>query len=251
MPRAALLIVLISYWLAGPSTAGEPVDMPPDGTLGVLVIPRASLRAEQTEPAEEELVSSVAETTGSLAPPSAAPASSPSADDLLCLHAPKGSVAPVPSPFDRWLVVVCSASGQALVPVAGSVWYAHGSREPISILALPPSSTQEAGAGPAAGPGPRYDIRFKAFYAIEATEERRLVAMRRLKLALGDAPMPLADHIYQIDAVSSVAGLHYNIFFYVRGAQPRMALACLDRCTQALLMDIAVTVPGKNSALAP
>jgi len=43
--------------------------------------------------------------------------------------------------------------------------------------------------------------------------------MRRLKLALGDAPMPLADHIYQIDAVSSVAGLHYNIFLLrARGA---------------------------------
>lgn len=248
MPRAALLIVLISCWLAGPSAAGEPVDMPPDGTLGVLVIPRASFQAEQ---AEAELASSVVETTGSLARPSASPISSPPADDLLCTHAPKGSLAPVPSPFDRWLVVVCAASGQALVPVEGSVWYAHGSREPISILAFPPSASTEGETGPSAGPGPRYDIRFKAFYAVEATEERRLVAMRRLKLALGGAPMPLADHIYQIDAVSSVAGLRYNIFFYLRGAQPRMALACLDQCTRALLIDIGTTASDMNAGLAP
>lgn len=217
--------------------------MPADGTLGVLVIPRKSSGDEPSR------MGSAPEVTGSLAHPPASPSSSPPTDDLLCTHAPKGSVAPVPAPFDRWLVVVCSVSGQALVPVAGAVWYAHGSREAVSILALPPSS--EGDPRPSADPGPRYDIRFKAFYAVEATEERRLVAMRRLKLALGGAPMPLADHIYQIDAVSSVAGLRYNIFFYLRGTQPRMALACLDQCTRALLVDIGTTASDMNAGLAP
>lgn len=210
MPRAALIFLLILTTFAGPAAAEGPDDMPLDGSV-------ADART-YAAPAASRSNAAAALT-----------------DDFLCAHAPQGTVAPVPAPFDRWLVVVCTVEGQALVPVEGTAWYAYGSRDLVSILALPPGTPAPARQGP----GPRYDIRFAAFYAIEATEERRAIALRRLKLALGGAPMPIADHVYQIDAVSSVPDLRYNIFFYVQGMKPRMALVCLDRCTRALLLDVA------------
>jgi hypothetical protein len=68
-------------------------------------------------------------------------------DDLLCANAPAGTVEKVPPPFDRWLVVVCAPQSQALVPVEGTIWFAHGSTEPVSILALPPAATAVPGSG--------------------------------------------------------------------------------------------------------
>jgi hypothetical protein len=211
MPRVALIFLLISTILAGPAVAEGPEDMPPDMSLAGGPDYAAPVAAQHSN------------------------AATASADDFLCVRAPQGTVVPVPPPFDRWLVVVCTAEGQALVPVEGSAWYAYGSRDLVSILALPPDTT----APERQGPGPRYDIRFAAFYAIEATEERRGIALRRLKLALAGATVPTVDHVYQIDAVSSVPDLRYNIFFYVQGKKPRMALVCLDRCTRALLLDVA------------
>lgn len=220
MPRAALIFLLISTLFAGPAAAEGPEDMPPD----VTVADAAAFAAPAALPRSDTKTAA--------------------ADDFLCLHAPQGTVASVPAPFDHWLVVVCTAEGQALVPVEGTAWYAYGSRDLVSILALPPGAPAPAQQGS----GPRYDIRFAAFYAIEATEERRAIALRRLDLALGAPAMPVPDHVYQIDAVSSVPGLRYNIFFYLQGRKPSMALVCLDRCTRALLLDVTTRSTTASAA---
>ncbi|HEY4345283.1 MAG TPA: hypothetical protein VGN05_13115 [Parvibaculum sp.] len=169
-------------------------------------------------------------------PDAAAP---PPADDLLCAHAPAGSVERVPAPFDHWLVLVCAPQSQALVPVEGTIWFSHGTAETVSILALPPDTmpipkTDEY--------DPRYNVRFKALYATEAKDGKRERALSLLETALAnDQPpqkAPKIDRIFQLDAVSSIYGMRYNIYFYVSGGRPRSAIACIDQCKQALLMDI-------------
>jgi hypothetical protein len=162
-----------------------------------------------------------------------------SGDDLLCAHAPTGSVQRVPAPFDHWLVLVCAPQSQALVPVEGTIWFSHGTADAVSILALPPGTmpiprTDEY--------DPRYGVRFKALYATEAKDGKRERALSLLETALAnDQPpqkAPKIDRIFQLDAVSSISDMRYNIYFYVSGGRPRSAIACIDQCRQVLLIDI-------------
>jgi hypothetical protein len=162
-----------------------------------------------------------------------------SGNDLLCANAPAGTVEKVPPPFDRWLVVVCAPQSQALVPVEGAIWFAHGTVEPVSILALPPAAT----AVPRSDDyNPGYGVRFKALYATEAKGAKRARAMKRLEAAMSkDEPpraMPQIDRVFQLDAVSIIYDMRYNIYFYVANKRPRAAIACIDECRQALFFDI-------------
>lgn len=181
-----------------------------------------------------------------LAWPSASQAA-PSGDDLLCDHAPVGAVEAVPAPFDRWLVLVCARQSQALVPIEGMMWFAHGATNPVSILALPPGTppiprTDEY--------DPSYSVRFTALFATQAKDQKRERALERLDAALAqDQPpqqMPKIDRVFQLDAVSSINETRYNIYFYVAGARPVIAIACLDGCRQALVFDILT--PAEASA---
>lgn len=161
--------------------------------------------------------------------------------DFLCARAPAGTTAPVPPPFDGWLVRVCASAGQALVPVDGQAWVAHGSADPVSILALVPGATPPGGAGF----DPRYDIRFTAFAGEEAKDARRARADALLAAATANGTQPPAyDAVWQLDAQSNIAppgkteAARYNIFFYVDGGEPRRMIACLDECRQALYLDV-------------
>ncbi len=169
------------------------------------------------------------------------------ADDLLCDHAPAGTVESVPAPFDHWLVLVCARQSQALVPIEGMMWFAHGTANPVSILALPPGTpsiphTDEY--------NPSYSVRFTAFFATQAKDQKRERALKRLDAALAqDEPpqkIPKIDRVFQLDAVSSINDTRYNIYFYVAGTRPLAAIACLDECKQALFFDILT--PAEASA---
>lgn len=176
------------------------------------------------------------EPTGSLGLPS-------STDDILCDRAPAGTVQPVPRPFDLWLVLICAPQSQALVPVEGMIWFAHGTVDPVSILALPPGATPVPKSDEY---DPRYGVRFKALYAAEAKDKKRERALKLLETALAAAPeakktppkMPGVDRVFQLDAVSIIYDMRYNIYFYIADKRPRAALACIDACSQALLIDV-------------
>jgi hypothetical protein len=66
--------------------------------------------------------------------------------------------------------------------------------------------------------------------------------MKRLEAAMSkDAPpskMPQIDRVFQLDAVSIIYDMRYNIYFYVANKRPRAAIACIDECRQALFFDI-------------
>lgn len=161
-------------------------------------------------------------------------ADTPADAAFLCLDAPKGMTVPVPSPFDRWMVRVCSAQGQALVPVMGEAWVAHGSSEAVSILALPPGRKPEPAS---ADFDPRYAYRFTRLAGGRLEDERRKQAASLLTAASGDKALP-AEEIWRLDAVSNIGKTVYNLFFYLRGGAPIHIIACLDRCGKALFLDV-------------
>ncbi len=172
------------------------------------------------------------------------------ADDLLCAHAPTGSVRPVPPPFNLWLVVVCAPQSQALVPVEGMAWFTHGTKNPVSILALPPGATPVPRS---AEYNPSYGVRFKSLFAAEVKGAKRDRIMdmldEQIKLsasALSSSstrpkPLPKVDHIFQLDAVSIIYDMRYNIYFYVAGARPVAGIVCVDQCSRSLFFDIVLT----------
>lgn len=172
-----------------------------------------------------------------------APAHAAAQEDLLCDRAPAGSVPAVPKPFNLWAVIVCSASGHALVPIEGMVWLAHGTAEPVSVLALPPAATPMSTK--TKDFDPRYGVRFTALYAAEAKGAKRDRALSHLKAALGTRPAPKLDRVFQLDALSSIYAMRYNIYFYLEGRRPRMALVCIDQCQEALPMDIMTAKEAK------
>lgn len=234
--RLAALMLAAAMCVAAPA-AGVPVwepgdplpDMEPDMTVEAPpAIPMARPGRAGPQPAQASQTERRPETT-------------PDAADFLCARAPEGTIVPVPPPFDGWLVRVCAAQGQALVPVSGEAWVAHGSADAISILALAPGATPPGGAGF----DPRYDIRFTAFAGEEATDARRARADALLAAATSNGARPPAyDTVWQLDAQSNIAlpseteGARYNLFFYVTGARPRHIIACLDECRQALYLDV-------------
>lgn len=157
------------------------------------------------------------------------------ADDLLCEHAPAGMVEKVPPPFNFWMVLVCAPQSQALVPVEGTIWFAHGTADPVSILALPPGTTPVPKTDDY---NPSYGVRFKALYATEAKEKKRARALKLLEAAMGKNKPPKIDRVFQLDAVSIIYDMRYNIYFYVADKRPVSAIACIDECRQALLFDV-------------
>lgn len=165
------------------------------------------------------------------------------AEDFLCERAPQGKAKPVPTPFDRWLVRVCAPQGQALVPVLGEAWVAHGSADPVSILAMPPGAVPPPSIGAFDA---RYDIRFDALEGGKLEGEGRARAVALIETAAGGGKAPPYDTVWQLDAVSNVGGMRYNLFFYVKGERPGQIIACLDQCRQALYLDVLTGAEAKE-----
>lgn len=171
------------------------------------------------------------------------PAATDDAQDFLCARAPAGKAEPVPAPFDNWLVRVCAPQGQALVPVLGEAWVAHGSADPVSILAMPPGAVPPPSVGAFDA---RYDIHFEAFEGGKLEGERRARAAALIETAAGPSAAPSYDAVWQLDAVSNVGGMRYNLFFYVKGGRPGRIIACLDQCRQALYLDVLTGTEAKD-----
>ncbi|MBC7102731.1 MAG: hypothetical protein H5U13_05825 [Parvibaculum sp.] len=165
------------------------------------------------------------------------------AEDFLCERAPQGKAKPVPTPFDRWLVRVCAPQGQALVPVLGEAWVAHGSADPVSILAMPPGAVPPPSIGAFDA---RYDIRFDALEGGKLEGDGRARAVALIEAAAGGGKAPPYDAVWQLDAVSNVGGIRYNLFFYVKGERPGQIIACLDQCRQALYLDVLTGAEAKE-----
>lgn len=158
-------------------------------------------------------------------------------EDFLCSRAPAGKVEAVPAPFDQWAVLVCTRTGQALVPVMGDAWVAHGTTEPVSILALPPGAVEPA---PSPGFDARYDIGFDMLVGVETLDERRRFADRLMTSAINQTAGALPDYeaVWQLDALSRIKDMRYNLFFYVKDGKPAHIIACLQHCAQALHLDV-------------
>lgn len=219
---------------------GDPVpDAAPDTDLGEM----RDMAAPAPLPQKRPLQPGGESATPAQRMASPAPAESEANDpaDFLCTRAPEGKTARVPAPFDRWLVRVCSPKGQALVPVKGEAWVAHGSADTVSILAMPPGAVPPPSD---ATFDARYDIRFETFAGGQTADERFARASALIAAATaGGETVPPHDEVWQLDAGSNVGDAHYNIFFYVtgksaEGARPHHLIACLDQCRQALYLDV-------------
>ena len=239
MPPALrpLCFACLTLWMAVPVCTASPV------VLSATMAPIADDEPTSAprSPAPENLVPDAPlldpakpDTTGFINPKAAT-----SNDDLMCAHAPAGTVADVPAPFKFWMVLVCAPQAQALVPVEGMVWFAHGTRDPVSVLALPPGV---ADIPHTADYNPSYNVRFKSIFASEVKGVKRDRALGLLVAAQTKDNAFLAagnvERIYQLDAVSSVYDMRYNIYFYVSDKLPRAGLICIDACRQMLLVDI-------------
>ena len=172
---------------------------------------------------------------------------------LLCANAPSDFVKPLPAPFDLWMVIVCGPQSQALVPIEGMVWFAHGTNDAISILALPPEATPLPKTDDY---DPSYGVRFKSLFATEVKGEKfkRAVSILSTTQANSENVLPAAEveHVFQLDAVSNIYDMRYNIYFYLHGKLPRAAIACIDACKKILYFDILTDSDAKkrNAALA-
>tara|TARA_R110000868_G_scaffold13397_7_gene62574 strand:+ start:462 stop:1118 length:657 start_codon:yes stop_codon:yes gene_type:complete len=186
-----------------------------------------------------------------------APLADPAAEAaLLCGKAPTDFVKPVPSPFNLWVVLVCGPQSQALVPVEGMVWLSHGTNEAVSILALPPDAmplpkTDEY--------DPSYGVRFKSLFSTEVKDEKLKRAISILETAQANSkhkkdvlPASQVEHVFQLDAVSNIYDMRYNIFFFIRSNVPQAAIVCIDGCSKFLYFDILTSAEAKkrNAAIA-
>lgn len=232
-PDAAGAMTPIANPEESPAWAEDAEETQPRGTP-------LSPRREAPTAAPQETPATAPSPASSPAPspaPSTAPAQAAAEDpdDFLCSRAPAGKTTPVPPPFNQWLVRVCSPRGQALVPVFGEAWVAHNSADPVSVLAMPPGAVPPPSLGAF---DPRYDIRFETFEGGKAEGERHAQAAGLIETASGAEKVPAYDEIWQLDAVSNVAGARYNLFFFVADNRPHRIIACLDQCRQALYLDV-------------
>ncbi|MDO8420803.1 MAG: hypothetical protein Q7S99_01460 [Parvibaculum sp.] len=173
---------------------------------------------------------------------------------LLCGNAPSAFVKPLPAPFNIWMALVCAPQSQALVPVEGMVWFTHGTNEAVSILALPPDAmplpkTDEY--------DPSYGVRFKSLFSTELKDEKFKRAVSILDTAQSTSknkknnlPAAQVEHVFQLDAVSNIYDMRYNIFFFVRSNVPQAAIVCVDGCTKFLYFDILTSAEAKKQTAA-
>lgn len=169
---------------------------------------------------------------------------------LLCANAPSNFVKPVPAPFNIWMALVCAPQSQALVPAEGMVWLAHGTDTAISILALPPDATP---LPKTADYDPSYGVRFKSLFSTEVKDEKFKRAVSILATAQENSkstesvlPAAEVEHVFQLDAVSNIYDMRYNIFFFLRENVPQAAITCIDSCQKVLYFDILSDADAKK-----
>lgn len=156
--------------------------------------------------------------------------------DILCEHAPKGAVLPLPALVSDWVTVICTPRGQALAPEIKkykSIWITPVNGQPFALYAAPPDWPKSTLS--------IYDLRFASFSTVERTGEAREKTLAMWDLGFGPAPRPAIDRIVQLDAYSAIGGTMYNLFFYTIGDEPRWIIICRDACKQSV--QIVVQAP--------
>jgi hypothetical protein len=159
----------------------------------------------------------------------------PSRSEILCDHAPKGDVLPVPPLISDWVTIICGPTGQALAPELNrkTIWIAKQGEKlvPFMVFAAPPGwAKPEALSG--------YDIRFAKLVAAERTGDAREMLLKMWDRAFESSPRPTIDRIIQLDALSVVNGTVYNLFFYIAGEGPRWIIVCKDACKWSVPLEV-------------
>ena len=158
------------------------------------------------------------------------------ASDMLCERAPPGSVEPLPEIVSKWVVVLCTPTGQALGPLVES------GGKPTLWLARPGEKPFLLEAWPAARPKPEkltaYDLRFAKFTAGERTGEAFDKTLRMWDAGFGETPHPKIDRVVQLDAQSVWNGTVFSMFLYVVDDRPRWMIVCLQACKWSVKVDI-------------
>lgn len=156
--------------------------------------------------------------------------------DILCNNAPPGTVAEIPPPVAKWIILLCTERGQTLTARVGDeveMWLERGTAVPFQLAAAP------GGVLKGSRTLTKYDLRFDSFAARLATDVHRdfLLDLWRNAYEMDDIPADLGD-VFQLDTVSVYRGDTANMFIYLRGDAPRWIVVCRDRCRSGVALDV-------------
>jgi hypothetical protein len=156
------------------------------------------------------------------------------AAEIQCEKAPPGSVATLPDLVRDWVIVLCTPTGQALAPRAGShavLWVTRPAGTAFMLDAMPRQAFPASGLS-------KYEVRFTRFAAMERQGEARDKTLLMWDRAFAGQPRPQIDRVVQMDAQSIVNGQIFNLFFYVSGQKPRWLVVCADQCNRSVSIEI-------------
>ncbi|MDA0787713.1 MAG: hypothetical protein O3B37_15640 [Proteobacteria bacterium] len=156
--------------------------------------------------------------------------------DILCDSAPPGTVAEIPPPVAKWVILLCTQRGQTLAARVGDeveMWLERGTAVPFQLAAAP------AGVLEGSSSLTKYDLRFDRISARLAVDVQRdfLLDIWRNAYETPDIPSDLGD-VFQLDTVSVYRGDVTNMFIYLRGDAPRWIVVCRDRCRSGVALDV-------------
>lgn len=168
--------------------------------------------------------------------PLAASAQTDTDPDILCENAPPGTVAEIPPPVAKWIILLCTERGQSLTARVGDeveMWLERGTAIPFQLAAAPAGILEGSSALT------KYDLRFDRFAARLATDVQRdfLLDLWRNAYEEEDIPPGLGD-VFQLDTVSVYRGDVANMFIYLRGDAPRWIVVCRDQCRSGIALDV-------------
>jgi hypothetical protein len=162
------------------------------------------------------------------------------AQDILCAHAPKGSVLPVPTLVADWVTVICVPTGQALAPEIRKykrLWFSTTNGQPFLLTAAPLGWTKPDKLS-------AYQIRFADLQAAELAGDDKAHALEAWDQAFKTTPRPTFDRIVRLYARSVVQDEEYNLFFYTVGDEPQSLLICRDHCKNRVTLNLQEVKTG-------
>tara|TARA_R110002110_G_scaffold376568_2_gene586742 strand:- start:250258 stop:250833 length:576 start_codon:yes stop_codon:yes gene_type:complete len=156
--------------------------------------------------------------------------------DILCENAPSGTVAEIPLPVAKWIILLCTERGQTLTARVGDeveMWLERGTAVPFQLAAAPDGILEKSSSLT------KYDLRFDRFAARLAVDVHRdfLLDLWRNAYETTDIPPDLGD-VFQLDTVSIYGGDVTNMFIYLRGDAPRWIIVCRDQCRSGVALDV-------------
>jgi hypothetical protein len=146
--------------------------------------------------------------------------------DILCANAPKGTVQAVPPLLSDWVTVICTPTGQELVPEIKKkplLWVNTRTKQPFALLAFPPSFSQQHPAFP------KDDLRFTRLTAYEQTGDAFGKTLQLWDGAFAPTQRPKIQRTVELDVISVYEGTGTRMFFYFVDDVPRWIVACQPR----------------------